>query len=91
MSELITPIPPVAPKENRRNIGALWSKLNGAGEKFLSGKINLKNITGVDEEVSVFVFKNVKKQDRSPDYSVVLAQDEIAKRLPPEMKREEAW
>ncbi len=90
MSDPTQPPAPVE-KENRRTIGALWTKTNTTGDKFLSGRINLKNITGSDTEVSIFVFKNTQKQGRSPDFSVVLAADEVEKRLPPEVARKEIW
>lgn len=68
-------------KENKRNCGAFWVKINGAGDKFLSDKLRLKNINGTDEEVGVFLFKNeMKSGANSPDFHLVLTNEELLKR-----------
>lgn len=87
-----SPAPKDAPpktKEDRRNIGSCWTKTSAAGDKFLSGSLNLKNITGKDEKVAILIFKNKmpKFRDSSPDFTMVLVTEEVEKRMSPEEKK----
>lgn len=69
------------PKENKRLIGRLWTKLGNSGNTFLSGNLSLKNLTGSDDKVEIMLFKvNDKKSDTMPDYELVLSTNEMVKR-----------
>lgn len=58
----------------RKDIGAFWIKTSKAGDKFMSGHIE---INGVKHDV--VVFKNgYKKEDKHPDYKVYLSNDRPA-------------
>lgn len=61
---------------NNIEIGALWKK-EGKSQKFLSGKINLKEV-GYDKDVDVIVFTNKsKKSDRHPDLRIYLSRPRV--------------
>lgn len=58
-------------KTNMLELGALWSRKSAKGEKFLSGKLNLKSL-GFDKDVEVIIFTNKNKGTnlKAPDLQV---------------------
>lgn len=63
-------------KWDRKELGVLWKKTKRTdSEKYLSGVINLKHITGEDKDVPVIIFSNKgKKQESHPDYRIYLSE-----------------
>lgn len=52
-------------KENE--IGALWSKESKAGQKYLSGVVE---VNGVKQKIVIFK-NNYKQEDKHPDYRIL--------------------
>ena len=56
--------------ENKKNIGAFWLKTSKAGNKFMSGNIEIKG-----EKHEIVVFENTHKtQENQPDYKIYLSE-----------------
>jgi uncharacterized protein (DUF736 family) len=57
-----------------RKVGALWIRTSGAGNKYLSGQLDLKLADGTTETIQVNVLKTTFRApgDKRPDYEVVL-------------------
>jgi len=53
-----------------RNIGALWTKVDKKGQKFLSGEITVG-----EKKVGILIFKNnYKEEPKHPDWVIIPAQ-----------------
>ena len=59
----------------KKELGVLWSRTKkDSTEKFLTGKINLKNY-GFDRDVDVVIFKNkTKTKDTHPDLRIYFSE-----------------
>lgn len=67
---------------DNKKIGALWKKRSQKGMDFMSGVIEIDN-----KKIFIVVFKNEKKTDKQPDYSILLSQP-MGER-PPQTEQEE--
>lgn len=57
-----------------KKVGVLWKKDSKNNQEYLSGQLDL----GAMGEAKIMVFKNNKKEDKQPDYSISLATDDDA-------------
>lgn len=65
-------------KSNRTELGALWKRESQqTGEKYLSGKINLKNIPGFpDQDIELYIPPNKFKEvgSKQPDLRIFVSE-----------------
>ena len=55
-----------------KKVGVLWKKDSKNNQEYLSGQLDL----GALGESKIMVFKNNKKEDNHPDYTISLATDD---------------
>lgn len=58
-------------ENNKKDMGALWTRESKGGLQYFSGTITIPEGHKPGDKINISIFKNsYKKHDKSPDYSI---------------------